>query len=392
MNDRGRLERDVPDTAPSGADAPGAAIGSSRGPAPVSPVGDQTSIASTDHWLPALDGLRTFAILAVFANHAASPVAPGGMIGVDVFFALSGFLITTLLLREFDRTQTLDLKKFYLRRLMRLTPVLLVAAVVLGVVARLLGYAHPVGDSLTAVLGVSNFYSAIVGVERGTIGQSWSLSVEQQFYLLWAPLLLLLLRRRSRRLLLWSVAGLAVVLVAGTAVAALEGAPVSVLYLLPTTRLPELFVGCILAVLLQGPARRRIVSVCRPTPVAALALAALVLPIFLLDLYDSTIMYCGGWVLAATVTCILIVHMVANSRSAVARVFSIPVVVWFGRISYSFYLWHYAAIVVPKLFLPKPVAIVVGFLLATGLAALSYYFVERPFVRLRAASPASRSR
>jgi peptidoglycan/LPS O-acetylase OafA/YrhL len=392
MNDRSRLERDVSDVTRSGARTPDAAIDSSTGPAPVPLVGDQTSIASTDHRMPALDGLRTFAILAVFANHAASPVAPGGMIGVDVFFALSGFLITTLLLREFDRTETLDLKKFYLRRLMRLTPVLVVAAVVLGVAAWALGYEHPLGDSLTAVLGVSNFYSAIVGVERGTIGQSWSLSVEQQFYLLWAPLLLLLLRRRSRRLLLWSVAGLAVLLVAGTAVATVAGAPVSVLYLLPTTRLPELFVGCLLAVLLQGPARERIMAACRSTLVAALALAALILPIFLLDLYDSKIMYCGGWVLAATVTCLLIVHLIASSRSAVARIFSIPLVVWFGRISYSFYLWHYVSIVVPKLVLPKPVAILVGFFLATGLAALSYYCVERPFVRLRAVSAASRSR
>ncbi|HEY0238238.1 MAG TPA: acyltransferase [Friedmanniella sp.] len=347
---------------------------------------------SSDHRLPALDGLRTFAILAVFANHAASRVAPGGMIGVDVFFALSGFLITSLLMCEFHRTGSLDLKKFYLRRLMRLTPVLVVAALVLGVAAWLLGYAHPVGDSLTAVLGVSNFYSAVVGVERGTIGQSWSLSVEQQFYLLWAPLLLVLLRRRSRRLLLWTVVGLALALVAGTTVATLAGAPIAVLYLLPTTRLPELFVGCVLAVLLQSPARRRLVAACRPTLVAALALTALILPVFLLDLYNSTLMYCGGWVLAAVVTCVFIVHVVGNDRSLVARLFAVPVVVWFGRISYSFYLWHYVAIVVPKLVLPKSAAIVVGFALATGLAALSYYCVERPFVRLRAATPASRSR
>ena len=173
--------------------------------------------------------------------------------------------------------------------------------------------------------------------------------------------------------------------------AVVAGAPVSVLYLLPTTRLPELFVGCVLAVLVQGAARGRIVAACRPTFVGAFALAVLVLPIFLLHLYESKIMYCGGWVLAAMVTCVLIVHLIANQGSVVTRVFSIPLMVWFGRISYSFYLWHYVAIVVPKLVFGKSIAIVVGFLLATGLAALSYYFVERPFAQLRAAMRVSRS-
>src|SRR5262249_40120198 len=148
---------------------------------------------------PSLDGVRAFAVLVVMAWHADIRLFRGGNVGVDVFFVLSGFLITTLLIEEWNRSFQINLKYFYARRALRLLPALLGLLIFLEAVAliRLHGsYFWTVQKSIVAALFYcANWMRVADNASMGPIPHTWSLSVEEQFYFLWPPILLLLLPR-----------------------------------------------------------------------------------------------------------------------------------------------------------------------------------------------------
>jgi peptidoglycan/LPS O-acetylase OafA/YrhL len=166
-------------------------------------------------YVPALDGLRGIAILLVLGYHVGW--IPGGFLGVDVFFVLSGFLITTLLLEEWGQSGAIDLRAFYVRRVRRLLPALLVLLATLGMLAAFeaadgrVGEGEAIASSITVcLLYVANIWRASGHFLTGPLTQMWTLAQEEQFYLLWPPLLLLGLRFRVR------LGALAVVLAATT--------------------------------------------------------------------------------------------------------------------------------------------------------------------------------
>lgn len=204
-------------------------------------------------WLPALDGLRALAVLAVVAFHVDPALVPSGSLGVEVFFVLSGFLITRLLLAEHARTGTVRLRSFYARRLRRLMPalVLLVLAqtVVLGVHGRLGGaYA---ADAARALSYTDDLFLGYGGT-RGPFALTWSLSIEEQFYLLWPAVLLALLarfRRSGRRGGRPLVPALARLVALAVAVHLLVAATVPAGWVpnfLPSSRLDALLAGALL--------------------------------------------------------------------------------------------------------------------------------------------------
>lgn len=146
-----------------------------------------------------LDGLRALAVLLVIASHLWIPVLAGGWIGVDVFFVLSGYLITSILVREFDQTGSIRLARFYTRRLLRLYPALVAMLIVCGFfystfgeTPSLFGYLH---TATYSGLYAEDLFVGYTGNSHGNLGHTWSLAIEEQFYLLWAPILLLCLKR-----------------------------------------------------------------------------------------------------------------------------------------------------------------------------------------------------
>jgi len=353
-------------------------------------------------YMPALDGLRALAVLAVMAYHFQVSWARGGYFGVDAFFVLSGFLITSLLLDEHRATGRIDLRAFWARRARRLLPAL---ALVLGVVA-LYAYraATPVElhqlrrDGLSTIVYLANWnqiashvsYFASFG-PPSALKHTWSLAIEEQFYLVW-PLVVVcivgLAARRGRdgaRLL----AGVAGVFAAGSAVlmAVLyhPGHDPSRVYYGTDTRAQSLLAGAVLAVVLaRGPALRT------RTHRFALHAAAVVAACCLAWIWTFTRdtdgwQYRGGFACAAVLVAIVIASVTRpESSGPLGRVLSWAPLRGIGLISYGLYLWHYPVYVYVS---PDRVGLDGGSLLALrtvatfAIAGVSYFLVERPVRR-----------
>ena len=217
-------------------------------------------------YVPALDGLRALAVLGVMLYHGGAPVAGGGFLGVDVFFVLSGFLITSLLLGEWARTVTVKLGQFWARRARRLLPALLVMLVGVAIIVKIFSgpgqFAGLRLDSLSTLFYVANWHFIVAGgsyfdatAQPSLLQHMWTLSIEEQFYIVWPPVVLVLLHlgrklRPSRRL--WPVFAVAV---SGAIASAVDmrlsfqgGASVMRLYEGTDTRSQDILIGAALAI------------------------------------------------------------------------------------------------------------------------------------------------
>jgi peptidoglycan/LPS O-acetylase OafA/YrhL len=363
------------------------------------------ALVALDRRLRPLDGIRALAVAAVLATHAGIPFLPGGFIGVDVFFVLSGFLITSLLYDELAGTGRIDLGGFWTRRARRLLPAALVMIVAV-LVARPLFVPDSVaglrGDAITAALWSGNWRWALAGTDYFAQGgtpsplqHTWSLAVEEQFYLVW-PLLLLACRAvKRRRLLALSLTGVAASAIA-TYVLARVASPGRV-YFGTDTRAQELLIGAALAALLAPtwrwrsvtplgqrspqPAARRplpmLLSVCGLAALAGIATTADGAPGEFRN---------GLLLVTALAAAALVAGVVLDSGHPVARLLSTRLFVGTGRISYGLYLWHWPV----YLALDGERTGMHGYSLAalrvavTGvLAGASFVLIERPAQRVR---------
>lgn len=257
---------------------------------------------------PGLDGLRGVAILLVLAGHFdVPPFANAGMSGVTLFFALSGFLITSLLLEERQRSGTVDLAGFYVRRARRLFPALVV---VLVVSAPFLGW-----FDLTAVALYFGNWVKADGGDLGFLNHTWSLAIEEQFYLVW-PAVMLWWPQHAKRVAVVGI-GFAVVL----RVVLWDGdASVPLIYNATFTRMDAILAGCLLAMTSWRP--RQLWP----------ALAALVA---LCTVTDLSLIYQAGFTITAALS-VLAVSAAAQHHG----ILTTPLLVWFGKRSYGLYLWH----------------------------------------------------
>jgi peptidoglycan/LPS O-acetylase OafA/YrhL len=353
---------------------------SSAAPAPVDRSGPLP-------YLPQLDGLRAVAVALVIAVHDYR--ITGGYLGVDVFFVLSGYLITSVLLADRDRGNW-SLRSFYARRFLRLSPALLVMLVLLVPFGRhlsgngtLSGY---LGSALASGTYVSDFLTAANPVYPGALSHTWSLAIEEQFYLLWPVALLALLQSGLRpramcvRVGLVAFAMLAV-LVAASVPRGASGAPA--VYYLPVTRGGVIVLGCLLALVLR---ERRIRSARAAT---GLTLAsALVLAAAVAAAPDTFERAAGLAVLVAGLASAgLIAGLVSAAGSVVARLLGAAPIAYLGRISYGIYLWHLPIFwgIPPRPFLgtERASTSVLKLALTVTAAVLSFHFVERPFLKLK---------
>jgi peptidoglycan/LPS O-acetylase OafA/YrhL len=345
---------------------------------------------------PDIEGLRALAVIAVVVYHARLLGVHGGFVGVDVFFVVSGFLITRLILDELASTGRLSLRSFWARRARRLlaASALVVAATALGshLVLAPLTQRSVVTDVVAAATFTSNFvFAGRLGSYFGAqLAEStpspllhfWSLAVEEQFYLCWPPLLVLLTRRprQYRRLVLTTVVilgGLGFVLAAWMT----PRAPSWAFFLLPT-RMGELLAGALLAVV--GSRVRRIPAGVR----AALAWAGLAVVVWACFGFDEAMPWPGTAVLVPVLGTMAVIVGGSVTRLAwtPARPLRARGLQWIGRHSYALYLWHWPLLVLadarwgPLNWVQRVVAVAV----AVGLSALSFRYVENPARHARA--------
>ena len=310
--------------------------------------------------LPGLDGLRAIAVVGVLLYHAGVGWIPGGFLGVDLFFVISGFLITTLLLAESDLTGRISLRHFYLRRARRLLPALAAMLVVVVLFMAVffrgdLGQAH--GDVAAAASYVSNWWyvlhhrSYFVAAGRPSpLQHLWSLAVEEQFYLVWPVMVVALVATRAR--LRW----ITVVAIAGAlgsafwmrALAIRGNVPFdtdsSRLYYGTDTHASALLLGAAAAAVMAGLAGRRVVSlpaIARHLiDVAALAgLLALGWSMYAVGYYTPSL-YRGGFLEFAAIAAV-VVAIVSVPDGWLGRALDVARMHWIGERSYGLYLWHW---------------------------------------------------
>jgi peptidoglycan/LPS O-acetylase OafA/YrhL len=337
---------------------------------------------------PELDGVRAIAIIVVVAIHY-TDLPSGGLLGVDMFFTLSGFLITTLLLEEWQAAGRVSLRDFYLRRFFRLFPGLaaLVAAYVLYIV--LFGR----GDESLGLSGAAYAitYTANWAIALGwrypswAIGHLWSLAVEEQFYLVWPTLLVVLTRRRlGLRGIAWTLAGMIVAIGAWRYLLYLDGADGARLYFATDTRFDELLIGCLAGTIFVSRGTERAVPRWAPFATAA---AALFVVWNLLDTRSWATQWSGGLTLFAAAVAVTIYGCVVGWLPVLTRALGARWLVFVGTISYSLYLWHVAgSLVLQRLVdVRGPVLVVSEIALSFAAACVSYFVIEVPFVRRRKA-------
>ena len=340
---------------------------------------------------PHLDGLRALAVYLVLLFHAGSGWFPGGYVGVDVFFVLSGFLVTQLLLRDIVARDSIRLGRFYSRRFRRLLPAAFVALTVTAVaytaIASPAEVSAAVGSFKAAFLYSTNWYfihqsTGYFGADITTnpVLHFWSLAVEEQFYLLWPMLLggaFVLTRRieRARRTRVIAI-GVAVAAFASAVWAlSLRNSDPNHAYYGTDTRAYELFAGALLALV---PASMAYVRNYRRSAKVATVAAVGSLLIVASSWFDLDAIERG--VAVTIITCALIVGLEAADGGVVKRILSTPTAVYLGKISYGTYLWHWLVILVAirSFHLSALSTIGVSALVATALAALSYELLEHP--------------
>ncbi|GAA3930752.1 acyltransferase [Microbacterium soli] len=326
--------------------------------------------SARDGYIPALDGLRAIAVLAVFLLHLAGAYFPGGAVGVDIFFVLSAFLITGLLTAEFEKHGRVRFGAFYLRRAFRLLPALFVWLVIASITAVLAGESTKVPWSVSGALFYFNdFQQAWTDRVAAAFNQSWSLSVEEQFYFVWPPLLVLVLLRTTRRTQRWflhaSVVAAAAIAFAGPN------------YFLPTGHLLPLVIGC-WAAEQHAHGRSRWVEIVARQP--WLGASALVVFAFA-TVFVIRPLNVPMFLLISAAGAAIILNITSGRDSFVTRMLASSTPRWVGERSYGIYLYgltlmQLVPIIIPGIELKwaAPIDVIVTLVVV----ALSYHFIEAP--------------
>lgn len=358
-------------------DAPGFGLSSWMMPEPHT----IRAAATGPRYRPEIDGLRALAILPVLLFHFRVPPFGGGFVGVDVFFVISGFLITQLIMAERDAGR-FSLAGFYERRIRRIFPALVaMLAVVTAVSAVVLfpaDFARYAKSLFATALFASNFefwseagYFDVVAVEKPLL-HLWSIAVEEQFYLLF-PAILLVLRRASRT---WLTAVVAAIFVLSMGLAAwgVMHAPTATFYLLPG-RAWELMLGALLAIAPELSPRLRWLR-------EAFVSGGVALIAFAVVSFSTATPFPGPAALIPCLGAALIIGGTTRSDTRAGAILASAPLVFIGQISYSLYLWHWPVYVLAHYLDfrdPTPGQIVLLLLLSFALAAFSWRFIEQPF-------------
>ena len=372
-------------------------------------------------YLPGLDGVRALAVIGVLLYHADLSWIPGGFLGVDVFFVLSGFLITSLILEEFDRSGRVDFRKFYLGRARRLLPALILVLVVVSLAAALVyqdAARQLASDVVASIFYVNNWwyiaadqsYFEFIG-RPPLLKHLWSLAVEEQFYLVWPAIAFLAMRRFARKGVFAVAATLAIVstiwmLQLAVANGFPDFADPSRAYFGTDSHSMGLLIGAALATFWRPGRMRRSLPTGASVIITAIGIAALLAVIwFFVFVGEFTPwLYRGGFLGLALIVATLIA---AASHPGVGLGKAMGTQPWryIGQRSYGLYLWHWPVFMATRPGLDLPLdgvpLLILRLGLTVGIAELSFRFVEMPIrrgviqryaARVKAASGARRRR
>lgn len=334
--------------------------------------------------LPALDGLRAVAVFVVISYHAGLVKGIPGDLGVTLFFVLSGFLITWLLLREFAATGSISIRSFYARRALRIFPAYYVFILFSLAVDTALGHRWSRELIAVAFTYLVNYYNAFTGHPSTSVAHAWSLAVEEQFYLLW-PLACLSLLRRSRDHAAKLVALVIVATLAWrSALYLLLHAPASYVYNAFDTRCDSLAVGCLIALSLESDWFRSVQHRIQASPLLPLVTLGL---IGLSHHYGSSAYhYSIGMTLDAVLLAVFMIQMLGLSSKPFWAWLDHPIARWLGLISYPSYLYHEWGLSVGNRLLPHAPQILTfaaGYVATLCFAFGSYRIIERPFLAIK---------
>ena len=348
---------------------------------------------------PALDGLRGVAVVAVILYHLDYSWMSGGFLGVDTFFVLSGYLITSLLLAEYDTTGSVSLRDFWIRRAKRLLPAALLLLVVVAAYSRLAAPTDRLGtirgDALATLSYVANWRFILdeasyfeLWSEASPLRHMWSLAIEEQFYLLWPLLVLGLLKALRGRTTLLTAS--CIIAAAGSValMAVLAETDQSRAYFGTDTRAHTILVGALLAIVLRRPP-----SIMDAAPRAIRTLGAIsltMLGVSFVAVSDSgQWFYQGGSIAFAIAVACVIADSVNGTRSTANALLDRAPLRYLGQISYGLYLWHWPMIVwlTPDRLGTDGLTLDTIRIIATfGCALVSYHLLEQP-IRHRSPAP-----
>ncbi|MDG2045645.1 MAG: acyltransferase family protein [Halioglobus sp.] len=335
---------------------------------------------------PDIDGLRAVAVLAVLFNHAGFQLVSGGFVGVDIFFVISGYLITKILYSEVT-ANSFSVMSFYQRRIRRILPAFYLVSIVTLTAGAVLLLPVEFEELVSSFIASSFFFANVFFMEvtRSYFSAEahempflhmWSLSVEEQFYFVWPLLLLILTKHLPLKALLAVVASL-IVISFGVAEIWLPTSP-KIAYYSIVSRAGELLLGAILAIFLSS-------STTTITPIRAHAasIAGLLLICGSIFFIDETTQFPGLHALWPCLGALLLIWAGVYPNSIGAKLLSIRPMVFVGLISYSLYLWHWPMLAFTR-YLRYEISTSMGLIfivLSIGLAYLSWKYVEQPFRR-----------
>lgn len=347
-------------------------------------------------YITGLDGIRAIAVIMVLAYHLKLALFKSGFLGVTVFFVLSGYLITGILISEVEEEGTIDLKNFWLRRIRRLVPAVMSMAVVIIFVSTVVNrviFTKGCKDFLASVLGFNNWwqifnkvsYFEAVGVPS-PFTHCWSLAIETQFYLIY-PLILLGIYKlaksrgegRAKRGLLFAGVTLLLALISVILMIVLfdPQQDASRVYYGTDTRAFSLLFGALLAILWDYRMVPRRLSASVNMVLGSVSFAVLLVMTIAIN-GSSNFWYRGGQ-FVGTILTVLVIYTVLGRKTWLSRFLSNPVLIWIGDRSYSIYLWHYPIILlISKGIKASWWITLIEIVLSVVLAELSYRFIETP--------------
>lgn len=345
-------------------------------------------------YVPCLDGIRAIAILGVMSAHAQVPYCNGGGgIGVGIFFVLSGFLITSILAQEWRKYGSISLNMFYLRRILRLFPALILLLLTYlaysFMTMPIIKWKSPILDASIVAFYAANWVRAFELKGLGLLEHTWSLSIEEQFYLLWPLILVTMLKFIRSRFIIVGVSLLAVFgsYLLRTAMF-INGATILRLYDGLDTRADSLLTGCLMSLILYSRLlplnTNRFISFLRSS--SLLGLIGLIVLFVLCEPFGKQYHFLWPHIyfLISVFSGLMIFGLILAPIPLMKTILERPFFVITGKISYGLYLWHYPIYCTLKDFnLSWPVVLIIGTPLSYAAAGLSHHFIEQPFLRLK---------
>lgn len=353
-------------------------------------MGDKKAIEK-NQYISGIDGLRAVAVLLVFAYHLKLPAVKGGLLGVTVFFVISGFLITRILMSEIENTNTINLKIFWIKRIRRLLPAVLTMILALIFVSAIFNrvlFTKTCKDLLSAVFCYNNWWQIFNQVSYfenagapSPLTHFWSLAIEAQFYLVYPLLLLAVARFKNRKRISVGITFTLAAASLGLMWILFDPAKdPSRVYYGTDTRVFSLLFGSVLAMIGERAEGEGKIPVFLRDIMGAAAFAGIIYMTVTIDGYSS-FLYKGGHGLVSLLATFVIYAMI-NENSIINKILSCYPLTWIGVRSYGIYLWHYPIILLISSGKKSTWWMMFVDILLTGiLSALSYYFIETPIRR-----------